>query len=73
MKQRTKLLKDNVDDINWLGALEKKLSDYPFNLFFKIRPIRKISKKLILTEKFPKLEMSFMIRTENDLIKKAII
>ena len=27
MKQRTKLLKDNVNDANWLGALEKKLSE----------------------------------------------
>ena len=63
MKQRTKLLKDNVDDVNWLGALEKKLSELSVSICSsRLDLLDRLSKKLKSSvDKFPKLEIGFMI------------
>ncbi len=73
MKQRTKLLKDNVDDINWLGILEKKLSELSVSICSsRLDLLDRLSKKLKSSlDKFPKLEISFYDSLENYLIKKA--
>ena len=61
MKQRTKLLKDNVDDINWLGALENKLSELSVSICSsRLDLLDRLSKKLkISLDKFPELEIDF--------------
>ena len=75
MKQRTKLLKDNVNDVNWLGALENKLSELSVAICSsRLDLLDKLSQKLNSSlEKFPKLEIEFHHSLENDLIKKAAI
>ena len=75
LKQRTKLLKDDIDDVNWLGALEKKLSELSVAICSsRLDLIDRISKKLNSSlEKFPNLEIEFYHSMENDLIKKAAI
>ena len=75
MKQRTKLLKDNVDDVNWLGALEKKLSELSVSICSsRLDLLDRLSKKLkISVDKFPKLEIGFYDSLENNLTKKAAI
>ena len=75
MKQRTKLLKDNVDEINWLGALEKKLSELSVSICSsRLDLLDRLSKKLKNSlDKFPKLEIGFYDSLENDLTKKAAI
>ena len=75
MKQRTKLLKDNVNDVNWLGALEKKLSELSVSISSsRLDLLDRLSKKLKSpVENFPKLEIEFYDSLENDIIKKAAI
>ena len=75
MKQRTKLLKDNVDDINWLGTTEKKLSELSVSICSsRLELIERLSKKLKRSvDKFPQLEIEFYNSLENDLTKKAAI
>ena len=75
MKQRTKLLKDNVGDVNWLGALEKKLSELSVSICSsRLDLLDRLSKKLKSSlDKFPKLEIGFYDSLENDLIKNAAI
>ena len=75
MKQRTKLLKDNVDDINWLGALEKKLSELSVSICSsRLDLLDRLSKKLKTSpDKFPELEINFYDSIENHLTKKAAI
>ena len=47
MKQRTKLLKDNVDDDNWLATLEKKLSELSVSICSsRLDLLDRLSKKL---------------------------
>ena len=75
MKQRTKLLKDNVDDDNWLATLEKKLSELSVSICSsRLDLLDRLSKKLKSSvDKFPKLEIEFYESLENDLEKKAAI
>ena len=75
IKQRTKLLKDNVDDINWIEAIEKKLSELSVSICSsRLDLLERLSKELINSvDQFPKLEIGFYDSIENDLIKKAAI
>ena len=75
MKQRTKLLKDNVNDANWLAALEKKLSELSVSICSsRLDLLDRISKKIKCSvDKFPKLEIGFHESLENELMKKAAI
>ncbi len=75
IKQRTKLLKDNVDDVNWLGALEKNLSELSVSICSsRLDLLDRLSKKLKRSiDKFPKLEIGFCNSLENELMKKAAI
>ena len=72
MKQRTKLLKDDIDDVYWLGALEKKLSELSVAICSsRLDLLDRLSKKLKNSvDSFPKLEIGFYDSLENDLIKK---
>ena len=75
IKQRTKLLKDNIDDVNWIETLEKKISELSVSICSsRLDLIDRLSKELKKSvDEFPKLEIEFCNSLENDLIKKAAI
>ncbi len=75
LKQRTKILKDNIEDFNWIETLEKKLSELSVSICSsRLDLLDMLSKKLKSSvDKFPKLEISFYDSIENYLVKKAAI
>ena len=75
IKQRTKLLKDNIDDAVWIEALEKKLSELSVSICSsRLELLERLSVQLQnAVDKFPKLEIGFYNSIENDLIKKPAI
>ena len=75
IKQRAKLLKDNIDDVNWLEALEKKLSELSVSICSsRLDLLDRLSKQLKSSvDKFPELELEFYDSIENHLMKKAAI
>ncbi len=75
IKQRSKLLKDNINDVNWLEALEKKLSELSVSICSsRLELLDRLSKKLKSSvDKFPKLVIGYYDSIENDLMKKAAI
>ena len=75
MKQRTKLLKDNIDDNTWIEALEKKLSELSVSICSsRLELLDRLSMQLQKpVDKFPKLEIGFYDSIENNLMKKAAI
>ena len=75
IKQRNKLLKDNVNDLNWIETIEKKLSELSVSICSsRLELLDRLSKQLKNSvDKFPKLEIGFYDSIENDLIKKPAI
>ena len=75
IKQRAKLLKDNLGDVNWLEALEKKLSELSVSICSsRLELLDRLSKQLKNSvDKFPELELEFYDSIENHLMKKAAI
>ena len=75
IKQRTKLLKDNIDDVNWIETLEKKLSELSVSICSsRLDLLDRLSKELKNSvDKFPELEVGFYESIENDLTKNAAI
>ena len=75
MKQRTKLLKDNVNDTNWIETLEKQLSELSVSICSaRLDLLSRLSYHLQNTVvAFPKLEVGFIDSIENELMQKPAI
>ena len=75
IKQRSKLLKDNINDVDWLETLEKKLSELSVSICSsRLELLDRLSKQLKSSvDKFPKLLINYYDSIENDLMKKAAI
>lgn len=75
MRQRTKLLKDNINDKYWIETLESQMSELSVSICSsRLELLDRLTKQLKNSvAAFPKLEISFYESIENDLMKKAAI
>ena len=75
LKERAKLLKDNLDDNNWIEALEKQLSELSVSISSsRLELVDRLSKHLKNTIKlFPNLDINFLDSIETRLMKKPAI
>ncbi len=75
IKQRGKLLKDNINDINWIETLEKQISELSVSICSsRLDLLDRLSKHLQNSvETFPKLEIGFIDSIETELMQKPAI
>ena len=75
IKQRAKLLKDNVNDINWIETLEKQLSELSVSICSsRLDLLNRLSYHLQNSVvSFPKLEVGFIDSIETELTQKPAI
>ena len=75
IKQRAKLLKDNVNDISWIETLEKQLSELSVSICSaRLDLLGRLSYHLQNSVvSFPKLEVGFIDSIETDLMQKPAI
>ena len=75
LKQRAKLLKDNVDDMKWIEVLEKKLSELSVSICSaRLDLLDRLSYHLQNSVvSFPKLELGFIDSIETELMQKSAI